>query len=300
MSTTAQLVAASAGQIKSINRLVSDAAENVIKDLGLNNPGAQRVIEHGDEFAAGIAEAVTALLKDLSVSDKYKGEEVKSDKVYPPGFKVKPIGDQIQFLVDHLGCRGEVTGVMTVVEPPLPQHAEGYFVIPRWQNIAPTYGEALAKVFAAIKATRKDVFQDYTNGNIGPNYLRQTPRNIAFLERLAAEQPGNSNFLVIPAQFGLRHRGRSVRRALEVMQVNEYGLDAFSVAIMILTHGERFTKYEDLCVDCAGSEYSPDADGDFSGAPRFGWCGGTLCFNSKRLVYAYEYFGSVSAFGSQQ
>jgi len=47
------------------------------------------------------------------------------------------------------------------------------------------------------------------------------------------------DILVVPAQFGLRHRGRSVRRVREVMNANEFGLGVFAIGIMLLTHPER-------------------------------------------------------------
>ena len=297
MTTIAQATAVSSGQIKSINRLVADAVEKVLADLGLDNPGAQRVIEHGDELVAAMTEAFTASIQDLSVTDKYKGEEVKSTKVYPSGFKVKSIAEQIKLLCDLLGMNGvQIGGMQALSEQPLPQHAEGYYAIPRWQAIAPTYGEALDKVLAAIAKQRK--FQNYRQGQTGPDSIRQTQRSISFFEKLAAEQP-DRDILVVPAQFGMRHRGRSVRRAREVFMANEFGLGAFAVACMILTHPERFTKYEDLCVDCSGDEASPGADGDFSLAPSFFWDDGEVEFYFFWTDSAYDYFGTVSGFVSQ-
>jgi hypothetical protein len=290
-------VAATSGQIKQINRLVADAVEKVISELGLDNPGAQRVIEHGDELIAAITEALTASLQDLSVTDKYKDEEVKSNHTYPKGFKVKSVADQLQVLCTALNLQGvEVGKLVELTEQPLPQHAEGYYVIQKWETVAPTYGEAVDKVLAAIAKQRK--FYNYREGQTGPKYLRQTERSKAMFAKLGAQQP-NPHFLVVPAQFGLRHRGRSVRRAREVFLENEFGLGAFAVACMILTHLERFTKYEDLCVDCSGDEASPGAVGDFSFAPYFGWSDGGVEFGFRWTCLAYDYFGTVSGFVSQ-
>lgn len=297
MSTLTQSIAATAGQIKQVTRVGTDALEKVIAEFGLDKDGAQRVHAHGNEFAAAITAAAIASLKDLSVSDKYKSEEVASTKVYPPGYKVKSIGEQLKLLRDHLGLTFPKGVVQALTEQPLPQHAEGYFAIPRWQTIAPTYGEAVTKVFAAIAKQRR--FQNYREGQLGPASLRQSQRSIQFWEKLAAEQP-DREVLVVPAQFGMRHRGRSPRRAIEVCLANEFGLGAFAVGIMVLTHEERFTKYEDLCVDCSGDEASPDADGDFPCAPRFGWRDGKLKFGFYWTYFAYDYFGTASGFLSQQ
>jgi len=122
---------------------------------------------------------------------------------------------------------------------------------------------------------------------------------VSGLSPVCIEQ-SDHDILVVPAQFGLCHRGRSTRRAREVFQANEFGLGAFAFGIMILTHPERFTKYEDLCVDCSGDEYTPDADGDFSDTPYFLLGGGWLRFGTFRASDASDVFGTVSAFGSQQ
>jgi hypothetical protein len=259
--------------------------------------GAQRVIEHGDEFAAAIREAAMTSLKDLSVTDKYKDEEVESSYVYPKGFTLKGMTEQtnrLRELFPGIGFANE-----KLAEGQLPQHAEGWVAIPKWQTLGATYQEALEKVLAKIAETRTDGFQNYREGELGPDYLRQNERTKAAFDKLAGEQEG-FDILVVPAQFGLRHRGRSVRRAREVFQANEFGFGAFAVAIMILLHPERFGKYEDLCVDCAGDEYAPGAVGDFSRAPVFGWGGGELEFGAGWADDAIDDFGSVSGFGSQQ
>jgi hypothetical protein len=299
MPTLTQSVAATAGQIKQITRVGTDALEKAIAEFGLDKDGAQRVHMHGNEFAAAISAAVIASLKDLSVTGKYKGEEVASTRTYPSGYKVKPISEQLKLLSDHLGLTFPRGVVHALTEQPLPRHAEGYFVIPKWQSIAPTYGEAVAKVLAALKKSRTDGPHNNCGDKLGPSYLRQTPRAITFFEQLAAEQPDH-DALVVPAQFGLLHRGCSVRRAIEVCQANEFGLGAFAVGIMLLTHPERFTRYEDLCVDCAGDECAPNADGVFSNAPLFGWVFGRLGFASGWWNRASDRFGTVSGFVSQQ
>ncbi len=289
--------AATAGQIKQINRFGSDAIEKVLAELGLDNPGAQRVIEHGDEFAAAIREAAITSLKDLSVTDKYKDEEVESSYVYPNGFKPKGLTEQtnrLRELFPGIGFANE-----KLAEGQLPQHAEGWFAIPKWQTLGATYQEALEKVLAKIAETRTDGFYNYREGELGPDYLRQTERTKVAFEKLAGEQEG-FDILVVPAQFGLRHRGRSVRRAREVFQANEFGFGAFAIAIMVLLHPERFVKYEDLGTDCAGDEYAPGADGGFSCAPHFHWYDGKLEFGASWTGDARGSFGSVSGFGSQQ
>lgn len=290
--------AATAGQIKQINRFGSDAIEKVLVELGLDNPGAQRVIEHGDEFAEAIRNAAIASLKDLSVSDKFKDEEVESNYGYLSGYKPKGLTEQtnrLRELFPGIGYANE-----KLAEGALPPNAEGWFAIPRWEKVAPTYNEAVQKVLDLIKQTRNGKFYNYREGQLGPERLRQTARGQKLWETLGNEQKDN-DILVVPAQFGLRHRGRSVRRAREVMQVNEFGLGAFAIGIMILTHPERLMNYDDLYIDCAGDEFDdPDAVVRFGRAPFFHFDDGGVEFDALWFDGASGRYGSASALVPQQ
>jgi hypothetical protein len=282
---------ATSGQIKQINRFGSDAIEKVLAELGLDNPGAQRVIEHGDDFAEAIRTAAITSLKDLSVSDKFKDEEVQSSYAYPKGYKVKGITEQtniLRQLFPGIGFADE-----KIAEQPLPPNAEGWFAIPKWQTLAPTYGEAVEKVLAMIASKRK--FYNYRDGQLGAEYLRQHAKTVKMFQQLGDEQK-DFDILVVPAQFGLRHKGRSVRRAREVFAANEFGLGAFAIGIMLLTHPEREVQWERLHVDCAGDEFAPGADGGFSRAPIFGVDDGRVRFDADWFGDADELYGSASAF----
>ena len=289
---------ATAGQIKQINRFGSDAIEKVLGELGLDNPGAQRVIEHGDEFAEAIRMAALASLKDLSVSDKFKDEEVESSYGYLSGYrKPKSITEQCNILrqiFPGVGFADE-----KLAEGAVPANAEGWFAIPKWQTLAPTYSEAVQKVLDAIKKARNGKFSNYRDGQINDQRLCQSAKSAAVFQKLGDEQKDH-DILVVAAQFGIRHRGRSVRRAREVFSVNEFGLGAFVVGIMILTHAERLQHYDDLWIDCAGDEFDdPDADVRFFHAPYFYFSGGKVEFGAYWFGHAYGHYGSASAFVPQ-
>lgn len=287
-----------AGQIKQINRFGSDAIDKVLGELGLDNPGAQRVIEHGDEFAEAIRIAALASLKDLSVSDKFKNEEVASNYDYLSGYrKPKSITEQCNILrqiFPGVGFADE-----KLAERAVPANAEGWFAIPKWQTIASTYSEAVQKVLDAVKKARNGKFHNYRDGQINDQRLRQSAKTAAVFQKLGNEQKDH-DILVVAAQFGIRHRGRSVRRAREVFSQNEFGLGAFAVGIMILTHAERLQHYDDLWIDCAGDEFDdPGADVRFVRAPYFRFGGGGVEFGAHWFGGAGECYGSASAFVPQ-
>jgi hypothetical protein len=59
-------------------------------------------------------------------------------------------------------------------EVALPSGAEGYFAIPRWQNLAGTYNEAIEKVLAKLASTRP--FYNYREAMTGPHRSEQDER----------------------------------------------------------------------------------------------------------------------------
>ena len=198
--------------------------------------------------------------------ERFKDEEEESNHNYPSNYKPKSIADQISRLNElfpGIGCADE-----QLFKQKLPPDAEGWFAIPRWNKIDPTYGEVVQKVLDLITEARNGAFFDYTDGELDSRYLRQSKKSIKAFQELDDKQK-DYNILVIPAQFGLRHRGRSVRRAREVMGSHEFGLGAFAVGIMLLTHLERIQAEKDLRVDCAGDEYSLRGDGEFEECPFF-------------------------------
>lgn len=295
MNGITQVIPATAGQLKQINRIIADVVEKIVTELGLDKDGAQRVIEHGDELVGNIGEVAMATLKDLSVTDKYKDEEVKSSYGYLSGYK-KPKGitkqtNILRQLFPGIGFADE-----KLAEREVPKNADdGWFAIPKWQSLAPTYGEAVQLVLNKLKETRNGAFYNYREGELGPNQLRQSAKTTSVFQKIAEEQ-GGFDILVVAAQFGLLHRGRSVRRVREILLGNEFGLGAFAIGIMLLTHPERLAHYDDLWIDCAGDEFAPGAGGRFWHAPVFLFYDDKLRFDASVVSYALVHCGSVSGF----
>ena len=281
------------GQLKQVKRLAEDAVDRAIAEVFLDKDGIQALIENGDEFQARIVTAVC----ELSVSNQFANEEFKSSCAYPHGYKVKGITEQVATLRQLFSELKDATFDESIATRSLPQNAEGWFAIPRWEKLGSSYGETIDKVLATIKSKR--TFYNYREGQTGPEYLRQHAKTVKAFQKLGDEQKGH-DILIVPCQFGLRHRGRSVRRAREVMNAVEFGLGAFAVGCMILTHPEREVKCEQLHIDCAGDEFAPGADGDFSGAPGFYFpYGGGLRFGPSWVGDAVGSYGAASAFFPQ-
>ncbi|PIS39929.1 MAG: hypothetical protein COT32_02485 [Candidatus Nealsonbacteria bacterium CG08_land_8_20_14_0_20_36_22] len=289
---TMNTISITSGQEKQFKRFVEDAADKALAEVGLDKDGLQKLIENGDEFQARIITDI----RELSVSNQFADEERESSYVYSEGYKVKGITAQtniLRQLIPGIGFADE-----KLAEQPLPPNAEGWFAIPRWQKVAKTYGEAVEKVLELIKQQHKGKFYNWCEGKLGEQYLRQHERTAKKLQVLGDQQK-DYDIMVVPAQFGLCHRGRSVRRAREVFTTNEFGLGAFEIGCMLLTHPERLVSFDDLWIDCAGDEYAPVAVGVFSHAPCFRFGGGEVRFDSCWFEYAFSFYGSASAFLSK-
>lgn len=302
MKKTLTQSTATPGQLRQITRVGTDALEKAITEFGMDKDGAQRVHAQGDEFAEAIRMAVIASLKELSVSNQYEDEEVESLYGYLSGYKPKGLTEQcnqLRVLFPGIGfCNHDLLAQIDAGKVALPENAEGWFVIPNWMKnqkiFGETYGEALQKVLDTISLARNGRFVNYREGQLDETHLRQTARTKKFFQQLAKAQ-GDPDILIVPAQFGIRHRSRSVRRARVVFLANECGLGAFAIGIMLLTHPERLANYDDLYIDCAGDEFSPDADGVFSAAPVFYYVGSVEFYT--RFVHSTDgSYGSASAF----
>ena len=309
MSTLTQKVATS-GQLRQIIRVAQDAAEKSITEFGLSKNGAQRVHAHGDDLAETVRTAVIASLNDLSVTDKFKNEEVPSKYGYLSGYKPKGLTEQanrLRELFPGLGFANlDYQKKVESGEIKLPTGAEGWFAIPNWKKneklFGATYSAAVLVVLEAIRKDRNNRFQNYRENQIDEAHLRQSVRSEKFWQVLAEAQ-GNPDILIVPAQFGKRHAGRSVRRAIEVMDDNgnEFGPGAFAVGIMLLTHPERLQHYDDLWIDCAGDEFDFSASGvRLVGAPYFRFGSDKVGFDTRRVSGPSEFCGSASGFSPQQ
>lgn len=237
--------------------------------------------------------STTLITERFPTSNQFADEEVPSPYVYPSGYKVRGITVQTYRLREFLPGIGYTDE--SIANQPLPKGAEGWFIIPRWEKLASTYGEAVEKVLAAIGTQRDGELYNFRKGRLGPQYLHQHERTVRMLQMLGDQQK-DYDILVVPAQFGRRHRGRSDRRAREVMSANEFGLGAFVVGCMFLTHPERLVSYHDLWVSCAGDESAQSAGGQFDSAPSFDFRDLCVAFDAHEVSHAHGGFGSASAF----
>ena len=177
------------------------------RSSSLDRQSAQAVLEEEDKLKAEITEAVTEIIQNHTVSHKFEDEEVGSDRCYPPTYRVRPVEAQVTELrkaFPVLGTCQEKLGRL-----PLPEEAEAWFAIPRWQAVAPTYNEAVEMILAILAAKRR--FSNRIAGRLGKEYLRQSERT-KLAEDHSCRPTAGQRHLVVAAQAGMVHRGSSARR----------------------------------------------------------------------------------------
>ena len=245
-----------------LGEAVDSACTQAIEQL--DRQSVQTVLEMGKKLKGEIAESLVQIIHKHTISDKFKDEEVPSNRVYPPTYKVRPVEAQVTEMKKLFPSLGSCMEKMA--RKPLLEGAEAWFAIPRWQALAPTYNEATEMMLTALASRRK--FQNRIVGRLGEIYLRQSERT-RLAEKILADQQQGHDFLVIPIQAGMLHRGCSARRARIAMAGNEFGLGVFTVACILLTHPERLSSEDTLMIDCGGDEYSVRGDYTFDRVPLF-------------------------------
>ena len=230
----------------------------------LDQQSAQAVIEQKTQLKAEISAAVFELIHGHTVSHKYEDEEVASDRVYPPTYRLRPLEAQVTALRKAFPALGNCQEKLA--RAPLPDEAEGWFAIPRWQAVASTYNEAVEAMLSVLASRRR--FSNRIAGRMGEKYLRQTERSRLAETILAEQQPGN-DILVVGAQAGMLHRGSSARRTRLALAGHEFCMGVLAIGCLLLTHPERMSDSESLMIDCGGDEYSPRADYTFDRVPLF-------------------------------
>lgn len=254
------------GQTKQFVRLLEDAAWKALEKVDFNRDDLQLVIEHGDKLQKDIVWAIEELVT----------------WVYSGGYHPKSITEQTNILRQYFSGIGYANE--KIAKQPLPEGAEGSFAIPRWKTIGPTYNEAVRTVLKVIRKQRNLIFEEqrkdlllfekedmllFEEDKLGTQYLRQHEHKVRKLQILAEKQEGY-DILVVPAQFGLLHKGFHVDEGRTVFAKNEFGLGAYEVAIMLLTHPERLVAYRNLWIDCPGDEtVFLGKKSDFSAVPCF-------------------------------
>lgn len=232
----------------------------------------------------------------LKTNLPFKSEEVSTNACYPPEYVGPKIIEEQINLVSLMFDLNPIHAFKHAVNlrEPSPNEVGGWFAFPRWEAIAENYNLAVEHVFSLLDHSWKGRFSNQRKYELTLEKFQQTDRTVQFIRHLEESQEGD--ILVAYTQFGILHRGRSVRRATACLATDEFGLGAFANACMILTHPRRFMRWEQLQLDCLGDEFDPGVGGGFSHAPFFFWFDGKLTFSARHIGQVNGRYGSSTAF----
>jgi hypothetical protein len=118
---------------ESLGEAVRDAYRTAIEQLDRHS--AQAALDMDKKLKREIAAAVVEIIHRHTVSDKYKDEEVDSNRIYPPTYRVRPVEAQVTELRKLMPSLGNCHEKLA--RKPLVEGAEAWFAIPRWQAVRP-------------------------------------------------------------------------------------------------------------------------------------------------------------------
>lgn len=274
---------------------------------GLSEDEAQLVNQ-----APGLSELIRNFIAENRVPNKYKDQEVRSKYTYPKEYKgPRPIEEQIKTIAQALGLNPaealEFAKNLPDFKTFVPEYAlphVGWFAIPSVDAIATKHFHnvvdsaerncrAILFILDNIAATRS--FHNWRKGQITKERLRISERTEQGLVILAQIQKGD--ILVIAAQLGMTHRGRSTLRAEECFAGNEYGFTSVMGGSVARTHPERFVRFEELDMDLLGELFDdPDSGVRFGDSPYLGFSDDGLKFGTGPRDDAAGIYGTASFF----
>jgi len=210
---------------------------------------------------------------------------------------IRPLNEietQVSILNQFFPGIGAASG--KIAKNSLPDGAEAWLAIPKWQSVAPSYNRAINTLFGLMAKRFGKNFYDWTEGKHREPHLRENYFSAKALKALNSQQ-NDYKILVIAAQSGMRHINRSVNDVYKIVDDSEFGLGVFEVGCMLLANPGLFERTAvDLCVDCPGSEYSPGADTQFMFTPCFYFSGGRVKLDIAYSDHSHPRHGSATGF----
>lgn len=183
---------------------------------------------------------------------------------YVSGYqKPKDITEQIHILERVFPVLSHKPTIVPIDARAVPDGAEGWFVIPPWPLIAPTYTGAILVALEGLEEVKGVKVYQYCYGKIGSRNLSRNFTTERALRSLGGdEEHWWETMFTIPAQLGFHHRGASPYWVKRALREHEFGLGLFEGIIMLITHPERLDGNDDLWIEFPGDNFSPNPEGE--------------------------------------
>lgn len=228
-----------------------------IQDANLSDDELWRILDS----SKAIEKSTSSLIQSCR-SPHHSGEEIDESQLrkseienltryaYPPSYSLVSLRSQIRRLRSLFPQLNN--NHIDVGELEIPSLAEGWGAIPRWNLIASDYQEATFIVLHQLRKSRRGKVQNHLIDCLEDNNLSRSERTI-MAEDYLYEQQSNCDIIIFPFQWGLNHRDRSPRRAIQCFSGSEFGLGLFATTCLLLTNSKRLAAKGDyLNWACAG------------------------------------------------
>lgn len=314
----ATLISPADGKIGKIKELL----EHAIRESGITDDGAQRLIQRGGEFNEAI---VPVIQRFAELVNPYAGKIVRPAWDYPEDWRMKEWGKQLE-IFQKAYPQLDPTGLPEMAKHYLDQSDlwsmtfefrdkkvrlfDGLlvFLLPGKAAAKLGLGDLWADVKRGIKglwgklcedvlfkhlASQFPDFKNYRAGEMGSDRFLPTDEVAQWLQKLEADTAGD--FACRPCNFGRRLAGHAVvasRWAAENL-LGGIATPSWVNGNGLVTHPERLNRYGVLWIDNAGDQYRFGGARTFGDAPSFRRADAWLEFGLYSVDRADGDYGSV-------
>lgn len=274
--------------LKDFLRFFKNIIEEAVSRAKLTTDGLYRLYGKADELLNGVTRLIVSLSREENFPDEDKGIICTVDTVYKQRNTL-----EVHRLLDYYFPGLETCNEQIALRAK-PEGAIGSFIVPRWQRTEATYNQALALVLEKLAKMYGPKFANLLAQQ--PGALGQDSKTVKAMSRIGNSQP-DSNFLILFAQLGTRHLGRSARRAREMMSESEFGLNVFTVACILLAHQEYVRDHgfnSHRIIMCGGDRFILESGKTFT--PCFIINGGNILFDIVDESACTEDHGMATGF----
>lgn len=147
-----------------------------------------------------------------------------------------------------------------------PNAAESNFAILPWQRLSSSYATATSMMLEKLQ--KKISLDNACREVLKAKKIRENDRTRQFMQAIWEDQ-GKNDIMFIGAQLGMRYANHAIAEVKNNCDENEFPLDLFSVACILLQCPERAKRNShNLWIDCAGSELQ-SGTGRYDETPTF-------------------------------
>jgi hypothetical protein len=194
-------------------------------------------------------------------------------------FTLKDLGDQIKRW-NELFPR--IWGVnIPYINPP--SSAESCLIIPKWEVLGATYSEAFRRLVTKLSEVYVNDFHLVCGIELNLFNIKQADRTSAALARIAQAQMGFDVLTVPISRGGFQLGCYSAKEARTMLSLGEFGLDAFTCAVMFLLHPEWLRDKGVMILSCIGDEWAPDVFHEDTCVPQFSIMSGGVCLSAANV-----------------